>query len=85
MIKQERLSQNLSIEELSKLSKVSVYKIKKIETGNYDFQLKEFNRLSKYLGIKLILKKGRAQFNTPFCVYITFWKFEYSNLLAVLI
>ena len=58
MIKQERLSQNLSIEELSKLSKVSVYKIKKIEIGNYDFQLKEFNRLSKYLGIKLILKKG---------------------------
>ena len=31
MIKQERLSQNLSIEELSKLSKVSVYKIKKYQ------------------------------------------------------
>lgn len=55
--KQARLSQNLSIEELSKLSKVSVYKIKKIETGNYNFQLKEFNKLSKYLDIKLILKK----------------------------
>ena len=77
MIKQERLSQNLSIEELSKLSKVSVYKIKKIEIGNYDFQLKEFNRLSKYLGIKLILKKGRVHFNASF-IYI-FFSFSYPK------
>ncbi len=57
MIKEERLKQGLSIEELLKLSKVSAYKIKKIETGEYNFQLKEFNKISKYLNIKLILKK----------------------------
>jgi len=48
MIKQERLSQNLSIEELS-----------------------------KYLGIKLILKKGRVHFNASF-IYI-FFSFSYPK------
>jgi len=56
-IKETRIEKGFSIQELSRVSKVSIYKIKRIETGNYNFQLKEFNKILIVLNLKLVLKK----------------------------
>ncbi len=56
-IKEARIEAGFSIEELSKITGLSVYKIKKIESGKYNFQLKEFNKIAEFLNLKLTLKK----------------------------
>ena len=56
-IKETRIKNNISIKDLSVKSKLSVYKIKKIESGNYDFTIKDFNKLSAVLDIDLLIKK----------------------------
>lgn len=56
-IKETRIKNNISIKDLSVKSKLSVYKIKKIESGNYDFTIKDFNKLSAVLDIDLMIKK----------------------------
>ncbi len=55
-IKEARIKQNLSIKKLAEISGLSAYKIKKIESGNYNFQLKDFNKLAKALKAELIVK-----------------------------
>ncbi len=57
MIKQERINEGLAIKELSKITGLSVYKIRKIESGKYAFRLKDFNKIAEILDIQLILKR----------------------------
>lgn len=57
-IKEARIKQNLSVKKLSEISGVSVYKIKKIESGNYNFKLEDFNKLTKSLNGRLVIKKS---------------------------
>lgn len=57
MIKQERINKGLTIKELSKIAGLSVYKIRKIESGKYAFRLKDFNKIAEILDIQLILKR----------------------------
>lgn len=57
MIKQERINKGFTIKELSKITGLSVYKIRKIESDKYAFRLKDFNKISEILSIKLVFKK----------------------------
>jgi|GluameStandDraft_1065615.scaffolds.fasta_scaffold00781_13 transcriptional regulator with XRE-family HTH domain len=57
LIKQERINKGLTIKELSKIAGLSVYKIRKIESGKYAFRLKDFNKIAEILDIQLILKR----------------------------
>lgn len=56
-LKQERINKGLTIKELSKITGLSVYKIRKIESGKYAFRLKDFNKITEILDIELILKR----------------------------
>ncbi len=58
-IKQARIEQNLSIEDLARLTGISAYKIKKIETGNYNFYLKDFDKIQNILELDIKLQKRR--------------------------
>lgn len=57
-IKETRIKNNLSIKELSIKTGLSIYKIKRIESGNYDFNFKDFNKLKNVLDIDFIITKS---------------------------
>lgn len=56
-IKQTRIEKGLQIKDLARLTGLSVYKIKKIETGNYNFYLKDFDKIQNILKIDIKLQK----------------------------
>lgn len=56
-IKQARTEKGLTIKKLSEISGLSIYKIRKIEIGDGDFYLKDFNKIQNILKLDIKPKK----------------------------